>query len=610
MDEHQQRPEEKRSARNQAPARAGQGGRAYGKGGNGKPGFGAGKGDGRRMYGAKPAQHGKPGPEGENRRYQPAGQGDKSAYGQRRTGNSGGSDAPRAFDKPYAHPEAKPVANNGQPRGGKPMGNGSRGSYGKPASGNRGGFRSGGRTGQGTARPGNRPAPARPKAPGADAPSTISRRVALEIFQDVVRKDAFAALSLDDKLKNVNLSQLDKRFCASIVYRTIENLIRIDYALSFFLKDADALDPRVRDILRISACQLLFHDRIPENAVVDEAVKLTRELGLEGLTGLTNAVLRSLVRGKDEIKWPAPEEGARYLSIMYSVPLWLAERLTQAYGPDMARDICAYRNEAHFTTIRPNLSRFTDAEFEALLQKKVWEVEKGKVAHAYRVRLASEIARDADYLAGNFSIQGESSMLAAQAVDAGRGMQILDCCAAPGGKTAYIAEQMAGTGRVYAWDVHDHRVALIRAMAHRLRLDNVRPVVRDATVVKDELIGTMDAVLLDAPCSGLGVIRKKPDIRYKDPEALAGLPAVQSAILANAARYVRPGGTLLYSTCTLLRRENEEVAGRFLETDSTFKPESFTLPGPVGTAASGMVTLWPHRHGTDGFFICKLRKEG
>ena len=163
----------------------------------------------------------------------------------------------------------------------------------------------------------------------------------------ILRKDAFAALSLDDKLKNVNLSQLDKRFCASIVYRTIENLIRIDYALSFFLKDADALDPRVRDILRISACQLLFHDRIPENAVVDEAVKLTRELGLEGLTGLTNAVLRSLVRGKDEIKWPAPEEGARYLSIMYSVPLWLAERLTQAYGPDMARDICAYRNEAH-----------------------------------------------------------------------------------------------------------------------------------------------------------------------------------------------------------------------------------------------------------------------
>lgn len=612
MDEHQQRPEEKRSARNQAPARAGQGGRAYGKGGNGKPGFGAGKGDGRRMYGAKPAQHGKPGPEGENRRYQPAGQGDKSAYGQRRTGNSGGSDAPRAFDKPYAHPEAKPVANNGQPRGGKPMGNGSRGSYGKPASGNRGGFRSGGRTGQGTARPGNRPAPARPKAPGADAPSTISRRVALEIFQDVVRKDAFAALSLDDKLKNVNLSQLDKRFCASIVYRTIENLIRIDYALSFFLKDADALDPRVRDILRISACQLLFHDRIPENAVVDEAVKLTRELGLEGLTGLTNAVLRSLVRGKDEIKWPAPEEGARYLSIMYSVPLWLAERLTQAYGPDMARDICAYRNEAHFTTIRPNLSRFTDAEFEALLQKKVWEVEKGKVAHAYRVRLASEIARDADYLAGNFSIQGESSMLAAQAVDAGRGMQILDCCAAPGGKTAYIAEQMAGTGRVYAWDVHDHRVALIRAMAHRLRLDNVRPVVRDATVVKDELIGTMDAVLLDAPCSGLGVMDNKPDIKLRaSRESVDELTRLQEKLLDSCCQYVKRGGVLVYSTCSMLPEENAQQIQRFLERHSAF--EIAPLPAGVGADFRALygaygLQLLPHRDGVEGFFIARLRR--
>ncbi len=612
MDEHQQRPEEKRSARNQAPARAGQGGRAYGKGGNGKPGFGAGKGDGRRMYGAKPAQHGKLGPEGENRRYQPAGQGDKSAYGQRRTGNSGGSDAPRAFDKPYAHPEAKPVANNGQPRGGKPMGNGSRGSYGKPASGNRGGFRSGGRTGQGTARPGNRPAPARPKAPGADAPSTISRRVALEIFQDVVRKDAFAALSLDDKLKNVNLSQLDKRFCASIVYRTIENLIRIDYALSFFLKDADALDPRVRDILRISACQLLFHDRIPENAVVDEAVKLTRELGLEGLTGLTNAVLRSLVRGKDEIKWPAPEEGARYLSIMYSVPLWLAERLTQAYGPDMARDICAYRNEAHFTTIRPNLSRFTDAEFEALLQKKVWEVEKGKVAHAYRVRLASEIARDADYLAGNFSIQGESSMLAAQAVDAGRGMQILDCCAAPGGKTAYIAEQMAGTGRVYAWDVHDHRVALIRAMTHRLRLDNVRPVVRDATVVKDELIGTMDAVLLDAPCSGLGVMDNKPDIKLRaSRESVDELTRLQEKLLDSCCQYVKRGGTLVYSTCSILPEENEKQVARFLAEHPDF--EIAPLPDEIDQrfrsryTANGLQLL-PHRDGVEGFFIARMRR--
>lgn len=528
---------------------------------------------------------------------------------QSRGGNRPAQGGGHGSEKKSSRPGG-PAKADGRRPGGNPSGQ--RGCAGKPASSNRGGFGRGGRPGQGAPRSAGHPAPARRNTPAQDMPSTVSRRVALEIFREVVRNDAFAALSLDDKMRNVNLSQLDKRFCASIVYRTIENLIRIDYALSFFLKDAQALDSRVLDILRISACQLLFHDRIPENAVVDEAVKLTREMGLEGLTGLTNAVLRALVRGKADIKWPTPDEGPRYLSIMYSVPMWLAERLTQAYGPDMARDICAYRNEAHFTTIRPNLARFTDEEFEALLKKKVWEVEKGRVAHAYRVRLASEIARDADYLAGNFSIQGESSMLAAQAVDARRGMQILDCCAAPGGKTAYLAEEMAGTGRVYAWDVHDHRVALIRAMAHRLRLDNVRPVVRDAAVVKDELIGTMDAVLLDAPCSGLGVMDNKPDIKLRATrESVDGLVQLQEKLLDSCCQYVKKGGTLVYSTCSMLPEENEEQMHRFLQRHPEFVLAP--LPAAIGEEFRSLygengLQLLPHRDGVEGFFIARLRR--
>ena len=223
-----------------------------------------------------------------------------------------------------------------------------------------------------------RPAP-RGNARGArkpDAAPSESRKAALQIFQDVIRKDAYAALSLDDRLQNANLSQLDKRFCASIVYTALENLIRIDYALGFFLKDAEALEPTARDILRISACQLMYHDRVPENAVVDEAVKLTRAAGLEGLTGLVNAVLRAMVRGKSEIKWPDPKEGPKALSILYSVPEWLAERLADAYGPKEAEKICAYRSPSHYTVIRPNLIRFSDGDFEKLLEKKVWETER------------------------------------------------------------------------------------------------------------------------------------------------------------------------------------------------------------------------------------------
>ena len=445
-----------------------------------------------------------------------------------------------------------------------------------------------------------------------NVPGSLSRKVALEIFQDVIHKDAFAALSLDERMQNINMTQLDKRFCASIVYTTLENLIRIDYALSFFLKDVESLEPTVRDILRISVCQLLFHDRVPENAVVDEAVKLTRGAGLEGLTGLTNAVLRSMIRGRNDIKWPSPEEGARYLSIMHSVPLWLAERLLSAYGPETAEKICAYRSQAHYTVIRPNLTRFSDAEFEALLQKKVWEVEKGAVTHAYRVRMASEIARDADYFAGNFSIQGESSMLAAQALQVKRGMQVLDCCAAPGGKTAYLAEEMAGTGRVYAWDVYEHRVTLIKAMMKRLKLENIRPAVRDASIFKEDLEGTMDAVLLDAPCSGLGVMDDKPDIKYRaTPESVRELTEIQEKLLDTCCRYVKKGGVMVYSTCSVLPEENSEQIRRFLSSHEEFALSP--LPDTIdhrfrAQATDAGLQLLPHRDGVEGFFIARMRR--
>ena len=459
---------------------------------------------------------------------------------------------------------------------------------------------------------GKKPFPKAPEKDTRNQPSTSSRRIALEIFEDVIRKDAYAALSLDDRLRNANLSQLDKRFCASLVYRTLENLIRIDYALGFFLQDVESLEPKVRDILRISVCQILFYDRVPDSAAVDEAVKLTRAAGLEGLTGLTNGVLRSFLRKKEEIRWPAPEEGPRYLSILYSVPLWLAERLTDAYGPEMAREICSYRNEAHFTVIRPNLARMSDAEFEKLLEKKVWEVEKGAVPHAYRVRMASEIARDADYFAGNFSIQGESSMLAAQAVDVKPGMQVLDCCAAPGGKTAYLAECMGGTGRVYAWDVHEHRVTLIRAMMKRLRLENIRPAVRDAAVLKEDLVGTMDAVLLDAPCSGLGVMDNKPDIKYRvTADSVDELTQLQGKLLDTCCQYVKRGGTLVYSTCSLLPEEN----GRQVEAFLGRHPEFALAPLPVNfdqrfraQETSAGLQLLPHRDGVEGFFIARMRR--
>jgi len=437
------------------------------------------------------------------------------------------------------------------------------------------------------------------------------RLVAVNVLDDVLQKEAYAALSLDERLNQVNLNQLDRRLCASIVYRTLENLYYIDFALSGFLRDTDALALTVRNILRTGACQILLHDRIPDSAAVNEAVKLTRLMKLDGFSGMVNAVLRRLVEKRQEIAWPTEEEGAKYLSVVYSLPEWLAQQLMEDYGPEEARRIAAYRTERHFITIRPTHGR--EQEFAACLGRKVWETAPAVMPGATRVYGAMQIARDSDYLNGVFSIQGEGSMLAAEAVGAKRGMNVLDCCAAPGGKTAYLAERLEGTGRVYAWDLHSHRVELIRAMTRRLRLDNVRMAARDASVFREELADSMDAVLLDAPCSGLGVMDDKPDVKYRPTaESVALLCQTQQALLDTCCRYVKPGGVLVYSTCSMLKDENERQIARFLREHPDYALDP--LPDSVPTALRKQageygLQLLPHRDGIEGFFVARMKRR-
>ena len=460
------------------------------------------------------------------------------------------------------------------------------------------------------ARPELRPAnrlDARPARSNANA-----RLVALNVLCDVLGNDAYAALSLDERLGSVNLNQLDRRLCASIVYRTLENLYYLDYALGQFLRDADALDMKVRNILRTAACQILLHDRVPDSAAVNEAVKLTRELHLDPFAGMVNAVLRRLVDNKETLKWPDPSEGAHYLSVMYSLPEWLAQRLIDDYGADEAKKIASYRTEKHFITIRPTYGQ-READFEKVLSRKVWETEKGVMPGAVRVYGAMQIARDSDFIKGLYSIQGEGSMLAAEAVGVKHGMSVLDCCAAPGGKTAYIAERLEGTGRVYAWDLHAHRVELIRATMRRLHLDNVRVAARDAMQVRDEFLGRMDAVLLDAPCSGLGVMYDKPDVKYRHtPESVAELCDTQRKLLDACCQYVRVGGTLVYSTCSMLKDENERQIARFLKDHPEFEIDA--LPDTVPSAlrahyGENGLQLLPCRDGVEGFFVARMKRR-
>lgn len=450
------------------------------------------------------------------------------------------------------------------------------------------------------------------RAPALPRSNANPRRVALNVVCDVLNEDAYASLSLDERMSAVNLNQLDRRLCASIVYRTLENLYTIDYALSLYLRDAEAVEARVRNILRTAACQILLHDRVPDSAAVNEAVKLTRDIGMQPLSGMVNAVLRRLTENKETIAWPKESEGAKYLSIKYSLPEWLAEKLMNDYGEELAKEIVSFRTEKHYITLRPTFGR--EAEFKTGLDRKVWEKENAVMPGAVRVYGAMQIARDSEFLSGVFSIQGEGSMLAAEAVQAKRGMNILDCCAAPGGKTAYMAERLEGTGRVYAWDLHEHRTELIRAASRRLQLDNVRVSARDACNLRDDMIDAMDAVLLDAPCTGLGVMDDKPDVKYRHtPESVAELIKTQEKLLNTCCRYVKKGGAFVYSTCSMLKDENERQMKKFLAAHPEFVmdplPESIPESLRSKTGEYGLQLL-PCRDGVEGFFVARMKRIG
>ncbi|MEA4929706.1 MAG: 16S rRNA (cytosine(967)-C(5))-methyltransferase RsmB [Candidatus Limiplasma sp.] len=439
-----------------------------------------------------------------------------------------------------------------------------------------------------------------------------ARRVALDVLRDVHEHGAYAALALQEKLNKANLSPADRRLATSIVYSTLEQQLQIDFALDRLMEHPteDALQ---RDILRLSACQILFHDRVPDSAAVNEGVNLARALGLEGAAGFLNGVLRNLVRSKDEIPWPKREEDLRaYLHIMGSAPYWLIDRLIADYGEETAEQILLYRAQAHETVLRPNTMLLTDAAFETLLTDKGWPWRHGLAPHAYLVSGATDLAQDEDFRAGRFSVQGQSSMFAAEAVQARPGMRVLDACAAPGGKTSYMAEAMQGTGRVYAWELHEKRALLLEAAKRRLKLENLRISVRDAGDPKPDLEGTLDAVLLDAPCTGLGVLGDKPDLKYRlQAEDVQPIVATQKRLLNAVCNYVKPGGLLVYSTCSILPAENSEQVEAFLAShpDFTLLPPPDSYPESVRARQTPHgLQLLAHRDGVEGFFIARFRK--
>ena len=346
------------------------------------------------------------------------------------------------------------------------------------------------------------------------------------------------------------------------------------------------------------------HDLGPLGAAVNEAVTLARKVSRNPRSaGLVNAVLRGIARAGEHLQQP------RDLATRYSHPEWLVKEFSLALGEDV-EPLLAADNTQPPITAQVNTCRVPVEQVEASLAAQGVSVQRHPWLEGCLILSETGNLEGLEaFSQGWIYIQDPAARLAVMAAGPRPGMRVLDACAAPGGKSFAAAIAMGNQGEVLSRDLHPHKEKLIRAGATRLGLSCIHTAVADAKVYEPALEGIFDLVIADVPCSGLGIIRKKPDIRYKDPAPLAGLPRVQGEILEHVARYVRPGGILLYATCTLLERENGGVVRGFLDRCTNFTLTGFTLPGPVGEVPTGMCTLWPHRHGTDGFFFARLERR-
>ena len=436
-----------------------------------------------------------------------------------------------------------------------------------------------------------------------------ARETAVLTLAACEKQGAWSDGHLKHAIRAQGLDRRDAALATRLCYGVLQNRLLLDWRLGRLCSmKLDKLEIRILCDLRVAAYQLLFLDKIPPSAAVNEAVELAkRHSRSPRAAGLVNGVLRSLlreeapeVRGKDEMET---------LSIRYSHPRWLVEEFAALLGLVGAEALLRADNDQPPTTAQVNTWKITPEKLaDGLREAGVEGVPHPWLPGCLLLTGTGDLERLDAFRRGGFYVQDAASRLAVVAADPQPGQRVLDCCAAPGGKSFAAAIAMENQGELVSCDIHPHKIKLLEAGRERLGLSIIRPTLQNAAQAREDWAEGFDLVFTDVPCSGLGIIRKKPDIRYKEPEALKGLPRVQRAILDNCARYVRPGGALVYSTCTLLRRENDEIVDGFLAAHPDFAAEPFDLPH-LGTQL-GRVTFWPHIHGTDGFFMAKLRRKG
>lgn len=437
-----------------------------------------------------------------------------------------------------------------------------------------------------------------------------ARATALRVLVSCRNNGAWADAALKAQISRDGLSGPDAALCSRIVYGVMQNRMLLDFYIgAYCTQKPDHLQPPLLEILRIGAYQIIYLDKIPDSAAVNTSVELAKLAKRWQASGLVNAVLRKLSQNKKALP-PVPErDDVQRLSIQYSHPKWFVKRLVSLLGREEAERFLACDNQIAPITVQVNPLKTTlEALTEELQQAGISVQPHSWVPDCLELSGTGDLAALPSFREGKFLVQDSAARLVSLIAGIRPGQKVLDVCAAPGGKSLSAAFAMAGNGSIVACDLHENKLKRIQESADRLGVNIITTQAADGRVFRPEWEASFDTVLVDAPCSGLGIIRKKPDTRYKKADDLFTLPVVQAAILDNAARYVRPGGTLVYSTCTILPEENEQVTEAFLAEHADFGLEPFELPLPVGKS-DGSLTLWPQRHDTDGFYICRMTRR-
>ena len=419
----------------------------------------------------------------------------------------------------------------------------------------------------------------------------------------------YTNLELSSVIKKYKFEGLDKSFFTALFYGTVEKMLTLDYCITKLSSiKPEKIDNMVMCLLRTGLYQILFMDKVPDSAAVNESVELAKRYCPKSSVGYVNAVLRNASRNKEKLfKLIVSEKGTYGISVMSSIPEDIIKCWQESYGEEKAAKIAShFANASPYVTLRTNTLKITR---ERLLDS-LGNIATASVLAQSAIRLSGSFPVEELYgfNEGLFFVQDEASQIACSFINKNvvpEGGTVVDVCACPGGKTFSAAINLDDKAKIYSRDLHENKLSLIKSGAERLGITSIDVSAHDARLVDEAFVGKADAVICDVPCSGLGVIAKKPDIRYKPLSETERLPEIQAAILSSASKYLKSGGVLIYSTCTLAKRENEDVVEGFLENNQEFHLSGDKIIGEK----CGMATIFPDEYGTDGFFVAKIIKD-